>query len=1242
MTFRVRQVTLPITNGNTVDVVGVASDGVVSFAVLFGCGANATNNPAANAGLSIGFWDGTNQSAGGISCIDAQPTTSTARASNDAFGLLFPNAAGTNFGDYTVSAITDGIRITKTSGTTTVGRFATVILAYGITKKKLVTVTPNATQNATANTPSLGFTPESALVMSVLAAGPDQAVTTSALISLGLARKLDGRHRALSWSSQGVVGAEVANVQLSESRCCCQIFADTFVWSLEATAWNADDITFTTRDGTPGTDVVFVLALGDDCSIDFDTLTSPTATGVDTVATANTPQAVFLAMSLATGTTLETNDNANALMLGAGDADGQFSHNIFVEDAETVTNTGSTASATAIMDVDDSVALSTVAVLDATLDALNANGFDLNYTDVDPTPLKGIFISFGAAASAATAITLSGPATSTINTPSTNFTVGANGAITGTVTVTPTTSGTGSFNPSSVQINSASPTATFTYTGTVAETVNINCTNDGSLDAPANVAHEVQAAAAATAITLTGPSTSIINSPSANFIVAADGAITGDVVVTPDSSAGTGSFSPTTVTLNTSNPTDTFTYTGTSLGARNIGCTNDGALDDPPDVAHTVNAAGAIPSINAQNAFVKNFDTDATYYTKGTGLRSLASMTKLMTGRRIRMMKPLDADMDSTITIQAGDLTPGSNLLAGDVVSFRSLFYNILVKSDNGSAHAVARALGDELGAPGGMARFVTEMNADAVALGMASTTYTDASGFDADNVSTPEDTLVLLQTIYDEADPLFLDADFLGRVQMPITRGGSPLTFAIDRPASNTIMGDVGVFLGKSGTLTGAVTAYNFAICWEAPNGQTIGICVMGTGPNDAARTADLRAIIAQLVIDFPALATAEVPFTPDYLFETLGYGGAEWDDADIDILSQDAAGTTPVAANDDPVGREDPTTFGASTPSIALTQSTAGRRPLYKTSNPRIVHDGTDDVVTLGAAGFGDTTLFAAAGQQFIAACKFGTAVANRTILAKAGAVSGNRNYQAFLATDGTISQNVRGTVNAMPDALDDGEDHFILTVWDGIRFTHTIDGFPARQLAVGSAAEETGEEILFGARTASSPATFLNGYYKYKLLADGAPSIDIQRRLRDWFNGGTVNAFSDPTGGAGGSEGTPEAPLTVTAEPGDEHVVVSGTPGGDGGSPITGYIADDGEGGHTTAAGPLPRIVTGLPNDVPVTPRLRAVNENGNGPFASGPTVTPQEPVFRRGGSMGAAARARNRKRQQTPQDKRRRGG
>jgi hypothetical protein len=93
--------------------------------------------------------------------------------------------------------------------------------------------------------------------------------------------------------------------------------------------------------------------------------------------------------------------------------------------------------------------------------------------------------SFTTSAAAATAVTISGPSGGLVNVASTNFTVGANGTITGTVTVTPAPSADGTFSPTSVNISSGTPTATFTFTPNSTGAKNITVTNNGGLSNPA-------------------------------------------------------------------------------------------------------------------------------------------------------------------------------------------------------------------------------------------------------------------------------------------------------------------------------------------------------------------------------------------------------------------------------------------------------------------------------------------------------------------------------------------------------------------------------------------------------------------------------------------------------------------------------------------------------------------------------------------------------------------------------------
>ena len=99
---------------------------------------------------------------------------------------------------------------------------------------------------------------------------------------------------------------------------------------------------------------------------------------------------------------------------------------------------------------------------------------------------------FGAAAdpTPATAVTMTGPASGRVSAASTNFTVGANGTITGTIVVTPSDSaGGGTFTPTTVSISAATPTATFTYTAASVGAKTISATNNGGLTNPSNITY---------------------------------------------------------------------------------------------------------------------------------------------------------------------------------------------------------------------------------------------------------------------------------------------------------------------------------------------------------------------------------------------------------------------------------------------------------------------------------------------------------------------------------------------------------------------------------------------------------------------------------------------------------------------------------------------------------------------------------------------------------------------------------
>lgn len=99
-----------------------------------------------------------------------------------------------------------------------------------------------------------------------------------------------------------------------------------------------------------------------------------------------------------------------------------------------------------------------------------------------------------------------------------------------------------------------------------------------------------------TTLTLSGPTSGVVNVTSTDFTVSVSGPVGADIVVTPSSGSGGGTFSPTAVTLTPGAPTATFTYRPTTTGAKAIGVTNNQGLTNPASIAFTATASSTNPT----------------------------------------------------------------------------------------------------------------------------------------------------------------------------------------------------------------------------------------------------------------------------------------------------------------------------------------------------------------------------------------------------------------------------------------------------------------------------------------------------------------------------------------------------------------------------------------------------------------------------------------------------------------------
>lgn len=109
----------------------------------------------------------------------------------------------------------------------------------------------------------------------------------------------------------------------------------------------------------------------------------------------------------------------------------------------------------------------------------------------------------------------------------------------------------------------------------------------------------------ATLALLVAPTSGESGVASADYVVAVDGASDGDVIITPHIvSGGTGTFTPTTATVNSvSAPYDTFTFTPDSVAEYVLGLTNDRGLGNPDPFGYS-SQSPAPPPLDLSKSWV--------------------------------------------------------------------------------------------------------------------------------------------------------------------------------------------------------------------------------------------------------------------------------------------------------------------------------------------------------------------------------------------------------------------------------------------------------------------------------------------------------------------------------------------------------------------------------------------------------------------------------------------------------------
>ncbi|WP_411565062.1 D-alanyl-D-alanine endopeptidase [Rubrivivax sp. A210] len=170
-------------------------------------------------------------------------------------------------------------------------------------------------------------------------------------------------------------------------------------------------------------------------------------------------------------------------------------------------------------------------------------------------------------------------------------------------------------------------------------------------------------------------------------------------------------------------------------------------------------------ALKSSVALVIDQDTDEVLFSKNpNAVLPIASITKLMTAL---VVTEAQLPLDEVLTVTQDDVvaTAGSRsrLNVGTSLTRGEMLHLALMASENRAAHLLGRTY------PGGIERFVAEMNAKAGALGMNDTRYVEPTGLSSDNQSSAQDLTRLVKAA--SAHPVIREFSTSPEAAVPVGR---------------------------------------------------------------------------------------------------------------------------------------------------------------------------------------------------------------------------------------------------------------------------------------------------------------------------------------------------------------------------------------------------------------------------------------------------------------------------------------
>lgn len=269
-------------------------------------------------------------------------------------------------------------------------------------------------------------------------------------------------------------------------------------------------------------------------------------------------------------------------------------------------------------------------------------------------------------------------------------------------------------------------------------------------------------------------------------------------------------------------------------------------------------------AIKSKQAVLMRSDGSTDFEKAADTLGIPASMTKMLTMWLARQTIG-NARLDETVTLTENDALNGSlpQLQAGDVLTFRELFYLAALPSHNVASELLANRVGAEMpGTDAPRDKFIDAMNDTVQGWGWTGANFVSASGLGTANKATARQMASLLWRIHDEDTTLL---GIMGELTHTVTiTGANARTFTVDH--SIPVNGDPGFpefVAGKTGTLTN-ITG-NVAMMVNTRGTKRVLVTVGALPPND--RYPDARRILDTLGLTDLPVPGADLSFTGSHV---------------------------------------------------------------------------------------------------------------------------------------------------------------------------------------------------------------------------------------------------------------------------------------------------------------------------------------------------------------------------------------